>query len=325
MKRVLRFVLYAVIFLFIFAAGAITYISYALPNVGPAPKIEVEVTEERVERGKYLAWHVMQCMECHAKRDFTRFGAPPIPETIGAGGERFDHALGLPGVFISPNITPHGIGEWTDGELFRLLTSGVKKDGNPIFPIMPYPNYGKMDEEDIKSVIAYLRTLDPIVTNHGPSKADFPLNLIMRTFPEKPNLGPRPPMTDTVAYGFYMLNASACGDCHTKFEGGAYTGEFLAGGREFKLHDGSILRSTNITPHETGLKNWDREMFIQRFKGYQDSLYSPPSLAPGEFQTIMPWLMYADMKEDDLAAIFAYLKSVEPVQNEVERFTSALE
>lgn len=305
--------------------GGVAYISVALPNVGPAPEMKVEITEERVERGEYLAWHVLSCMECHAVRDFTKFAGPPIPATVGAGGERFDHSIGLPGVFISPNITPHGIGDWTDGELFRLITSGVKKDGNPIFPIMPFPNYGKMDPEDINSVIAYLRTLDPIVSDHPKSKADFPLNLIMRTIPEKPNLSPMPPKSDAVAYGMYLVNAAACADCHTKYQGGSMIGEPLAGGREFTLHDGSVLRSSNITPHETGLKNWDKEMFVTKFKGYQDSIYSPPTVDPGQFQTIMPWLMYADMTEEDLEAIYTYLMSVEPVDNEVERFESALD
>src|SRR5690606_14763866 len=99
----------------------------------------------------------------------------------GAGGDIFDHSMQFPGVFVSANITPSGIGEWTDGELYRLITTGVKRDGNPIFPIMPYQSYGKLDPEDIKSVIAYIRTLEPVETNHPVSKPDFPFSLIMRT------------------------------------------------------------------------------------------------------------------------------------------------
>lgn len=98
--------------------------------------------------------------------------------------------MGFPGVFISSNITPAGIGDWTDGELFRLITTGVKRDGTPIFPVMPYMNYGKMDEEDIKSVIAYIRTLEPVQTNHPVSKADFPFSMTFGQFPKK--LSPHP-------------------------------------------------------------------------------------------------------------------------------------
>jgi hypothetical protein len=44
-------------------------------------------------------------------------------------------------------------------------------------------------------------------------------------------------------------------------------------------------------------------------------------VAPGEYNSIMPWMMYAHMEEDDLKAIYAYLKTVKPIENIVERFT----
>ncbi len=321
MKKVLRVLLILVLIVVVVIGALLAYVNYALPNVGPAPDMQVEITPERIERGRYLAEHVMQCMECHAKRDFSLFAGPPIASTLYAGGERFDHSLGLPGVFISPNITPHGIGDWTDGELFRLITSGVKRDGEPIFPIMPYPNFGKMDAEDIKSVIAFLRTLDPVVANHPPSKADFPVNLIMRTLPQKADHQPLPPKSDELAYGLYMVNASACGECHTKYEKGAFTGEFLAGGREFIFPDGTVVRSANLTFHETGLAGWTREMFINQFHMYADTAFIPKPVAPGDFQTPMPWITYAGMTEQDLSAIYTYLKSLDPIDNFVDKHT----
>jgi len=321
MKKVLRIITIVIVAIVVIIGGLLFYISNFLPNVGPAPDLKVEITDERVERGKYLAYHVMQCIDCHAVRDFSLFAGPPKPGTEAAGGEVFDHAMGFPGVFISANITPYGIGEWTDGELFRLITTGVKKDGNPIFPVMPYHSYGKMDEEDIKSVIAYLRTLEPVMTNHPKSKADFPLNFIMRTFPQKAELKPMPSKSDRVKYGEYLTTAGACGDCHTKFEKGEFIGEWLAGGREFTFPDGSILRTPNLTPHSTGIGNWTEEFFIMRFKTYADSGYVPHKVQPGEMQTIMPWIMYAGMTEEDLGAIYTYLRSLPPVNNRVTLFT----
>jgi hypothetical protein len=60
-------------------------------------------------------------------------------------------------------------------------------------------------------------------------------------------------------------------------------------------------------------------MFVQRFKMYGEH-YVPEKVAPGEFQTIMPWVMYAGMKESDLEAIFTYLQSLPPVENYIEKF-----
>jgi len=299
------------------------YLMVMLPNAGPVPDIQIEITDERIERGRYLANHVMLCMDCHAIRDFSLFTGPPIPETLGAGGERFDHSLGIPGIFYSHNITPANLSDWTDGEIFHMITTGINRDGKAAFPVMPFPNYGRIDPDDIEAVVAYLRTLDPIETERMTPKADFPINLLMNTFPEKPQFQVRPAVSDRIAYGRYMTMASACGDCHTRREGPNFVGEPYAGGQEFLFPDGSVVRSANLTPHETGLANWSREAFINRFKAYDPEVYQPNSVQPGEFQTIMPWMMYAGMTEEDLGAIFDYLQSVTAVENVVERFTAA--
>ena len=324
MKKYIKYPLYVVAALVVIIIIALGYISLFLPKVNEAPDMEIAITEERIERGRYLSYHVMQCADCHSQRDFSLFAGPPTPGTEFVGGEVFDHSLGFPGRFISTNITPFGIGDWTDGELFRLITTGVKRDGNPIFPVMPYHSFGKLDPEDIKSVIAYLRTLDPVESNHPKSKADFPVNIIMRTMPAEAEFTTKPSETDQIAYGKYMTTASACFDCHTQFDKGKFVGPPGGGGREFALPDGSVLRSPNLTPHETGIKHYTRESFVQRFKAYADSSYVFANINPGDFQTIMPWAMYSGMTDEDLSAIFAYLQTLEPYDNRVERFTAAV-
>jgi len=98
----------------------------------------------------------------------------------------------------------------------------------------------------------------------------------------------------------------------------------FGGGREFMFPDKSIVRSSNISPDEqTGIGKWTEEAFLARFKMYADSAYVVPDVAPGEFNTIMPWTMYAQMTEQDLKSIYAYLKSVKPVSNSVTKFTPA--
>ena len=77
---------------------------------------------------------------------------------------------------MSPNITPFRLKDWTDAEIYRAITSGVSKDGHPLFPIMPYPAYGTLDSEDIYSVIAYIRSIPSI--DYAPSRSNpsFPMN-----------------------------------------------------------------------------------------------------------------------------------------------------
>lgn len=323
MKKTIKIALFTVAFLIILLLGGYIYLQTAFPKVGPASEMVIEITPERLERGEYLANHVMLCMDCHAERDWSLFSGPPIPGTLGAGGDRFDQTMDFPGVYYARNITPASLRSWTDGEIYRLITTGVTKDGKPIFPVMPYLNYGKMDVEDIKSVIAYLRTMEPIQASHPSSKSDFPFNLILRTIPQEANPQPIPLPGDNQAYGEYLVNAAACADCHTDFKKGKFVGEPLAGGRSFQFPDGNILRTPNLTPHETGLKNWTKEMFVQRFKMYTDSSYAPQKLNPGEFQSMMPWVMYAGMTRLDLEAIYTYLQSLPPVDNEVVSFTPA--
>jgi mono/diheme cytochrome c family protein len=325
MKKLLRIIGYSLLVIIVLVAGLLTYIKMAMPNVGPAPDLKVDGTPERIQRGKYLANCVTVCVDCHSTRDWNKFMAPLIQGTMGKGGERFDSRQGFPGTYYAKNITPEGISRYTDGELFRLITTGVTKEGRAMFPVMPYHYYGKMDSEDIKSLIAYLRTLAPLTNKPPESVSDFPMNFIINTIPEKAVPVKLPARTDQVAYGAYMTNAAACIECHTPVKRGQIMEEFaFSGGRSFIMADGSVVRSANLTPDpETGLGNWTKEQFIARFKLYADTAFQPGHVNPGEFNTIMPWLTYTQMDKEDLAAIFTYLKQVKIIKNTVVKFTVA--
>jgi cytochrome c2 len=320
MKITGKLFIYIFIFLFILLGSALSYVKFGLPDVKEAPDLKVKTTPERLERGKYLANHVTLCVDCHSKRDWTKFAGPPLPHTLGSGGERFDESIGFPGSVYSPNITPFNLKGWTDGELYRLITTGVTKDGKAIINIMPYQAYGKMDKEDIYAIIAYIRTLGPKKSNIPERSLNFPLNFMVNTIPQEAQLQSLPPEEETVKYGAYMVNAAACVDCHTKQDKGSnIKGMEFAGGREFSSAAGSIF-STNITADKTtGIGNWSKEQFISRFKMYANESM-PQKLLKGQFQTIMPWVMYAGLKEDDLAAMFTYLQTVKPINNEVIRY-----
>lgn len=324
MKRILRILLVLAIVIATLALGAATYITQALPDIQAPEGLKVEITPTRIERGSYLATSVCACMDCHSTRDWSKFSGPMVPGTLGAGGERFDERLGFPGAFISPNITPHALAGWSDGDLFRAITSGVSKDGRPLFPVMPYLNYGRMDAEDVYSIIAYLRSLPAVKSAPERSEAAFPMNIIIHTMPTAGSPGERPDGSDPVALGRYIANAAACVDCHTRSEKGQKAGPEFAGGFEFRFPTGAVLRSPNITPSKQGgIGAWSREQFIARFKAAADSTYAPHTvdMANGEFQTVMPWTMYAGMTEQDLGALYDYLRTVPPVDGAVERWT----
>lgn len=325
MKRVRKILLWIAGIIALTVVIAMSYMNFMLPDVGDAPEMTVDRTPERIARGEYLANHVTICIDCHSHRDWSRFSGPPAEGTLGMGGDLFDQKFGFPGKYYARNITPEGISRYTDGELFRVITTGVDKDGKAMFPVMPYHYYGQMDEEDIKSIIAYIRTLKPIKNQVPKSESDFPMNFIINTIPQKASLTKMPEKTDVVNYGKYLATSSACIDCHTQFaKGSLVKGVEFGGGREFPFPDGSVVRSGNISPDkETGIGNWEESAFITLFRGHSDSLTLRTKLKPGDFNSIMPWTMYGRMHEEDLKAIFAYLKTVKPIKNKVVKFSPA--
>ncbi|MDR3697846.1 c-type cytochrome [Mucilaginibacter sp.] len=324
MKKLKKVLLYAVIFVVLAVISVISYVTLALPDVGKPENITVALTPQRVARGEYLANHVTLCVDCHSKRDWTKLAAPVVEGSMGGGGEVFDASVGFPGSVNVPNITPYKLKDWTDGEIFRAITCGVRKNGEAIFPLMPWPYYSKLSREDVYSIIAYLRTLKPIVAEYPKSTLDFPLNILVHTMPQKAALSEIPPSTDTLKYGEYLTNATACKECHSQDDKGKLiAGLEFAGGHEYQV-SGHIVRSANITPDKTtGIGNWTQAEFLARFRAF-----SNPAKAAGvgkdDFQTIMPWYGYAGMSDGDLKAIYAYLRTLKPVKNKVEKFQAKL-
>jgi mono/diheme cytochrome c family protein len=319
MKQTVRVILLILVLLIAGVAILAIYIKNGLPNVGPPSDLKVQITSERVDRGRYLAMHVAACMICHSSRDNTLFGGPPKEGTLGVGGELFGKDEGFPGSIYAYNITPYHLGQWTDGELFRAITTGESRDGHALFPIMNYPAYGNADTNDILSIIAYLRTL-PAIPGQTPRRTlDFPVSFIVNTMPARATPSPRPDTNNAVAYGRYIVSMASCIVCHSKADKGAVVpGTEFGGGRDFPM-GGAVRYSSNITPDkETGIGYWNQALFVRKFKQYADSGYTPPPVKPGEV-TPMPWLAYAGMRERDLSAIFAFLQTVKPIHNKVRK------
>jgi mono/diheme cytochrome c family protein len=113
--------------------------------------------KDPVKRGFYLVT-IGHCMECHTPREK---GRNDFANSLGKGGERFD---GPWGVSVSRNITSHptaGIGSWSDAQIKRAITQGVRKDGSKLRPPMGFEWYARMTDADLGAIVAYLRTVPP--------------------------------------------------------------------------------------------------------------------------------------------------------------------
>lgn len=323
MKKLKKIILIFLGVVAVLAISGYVYFNQQFPKEIAAEEIKIEVTPARLERGKYIFHHAAGCVDCHSARDFSKLSGPVKPGTEGMGGDKFDEELGLPGTFYARNITPYGVGNWTDGELVRAITEGISKDGSALFPIMPYLVYGKMDREDIYSVVAYLRTLPSIKNDVPKDEVKFPMSMIMKTIPTKNAFTQKPDIkTNPIAYGEYMVKGASCTDCHTPSKDGVpIPGKEFSGGIEINLPGNTVVRTANLTPdNETGLGLWTKEQFIKRFKQCMEPGYTTP-YKPGEYQTIMPWTVYGGMTEEDLGAIYDYLRTIPAVKNKVEKFS----
>lgn len=318
MRRLIRWAGVAVAVVAVLVLAGVGYLMAAFPKVGAAPEVTAPRTAEAVARGRYLADHVTMCLDCHTPRDWSRFAGPIESARYGAGGEIFDESIGLPGTIVSRNLTPAALADWTDGEILRAFTEGVARDGTSLFPLMPYHAYGHMDRDDALAIVSYLRTLPPIPSNLPARSLQFPVSLVVRMMPAPAEFTKRPDPSDRVAYGGYLTLIAACGECHTPLDDSRapLLDRAFAGGQEFPLPGGALSRTANLTPHETGLGNWTEAQFIERFARFRDGAAHVP-VGPDGLNTVMPWGNYAGMTDEDLAAIYAYLRTVPPVDNRV--------
>lgn len=281
---------------------------------------------QMIARGEYLASHVAGCLDCHSQRDFSKFSGPIVPGTEGQGGEAFSHDLldAIPGVVYSRNITPDpetGIGDWTDEDILKAITQGINKKGDTLFPIMPYANFNHMAKSDLMSIIAYLHTLKPIKNKVPQRKLMIPISLAYPAPALQKSIDSNmaPPESDLVKYGSYLVNIADCGTCHTPFvKGQPDFSRMFAGGNTFTLPTFKVT-TANITPDSaTGIGTWTQDRFMNKFLVCREE--SGYNYNPGKENTIMPIRYYSGMTDNDLKAIYAYLRTVKPVTNKVEKY-----
>jgi mono/diheme cytochrome c family protein len=253
-----------------------------------------------LERGKYLMESVVACGNCHMQRDPQ--GQPLFDKGL-SGGMVFEDA---PFRAVAANITPDretGIGKWTDAQLVKAIREGVRPDASLIGPPMPIPFYRSMSDDDVASIVAYLRAQSPVRNAVAKSKYNMPL---------PPNYGPplkavmAPRAADKLRYGKYLADIGHCMECHTPRDGQGQLvmSKIGAGGQVIPGPWGQSV-SRNLTPHQTGLKDWTDEQVAHSIRTGMDRQgqpYKPP----------MAFAFYKNIRDPDMAALIAYLRSLKP-------------
>ena len=256
-----------------------------------------------LERGKYLVETIGACGNCHTPKGPD---GRPIAAMAFAGGFVIKEP---PFDAVAPNITPDretGIGAWTDDQIVRAIREGIRPDGSVIGPPMAIELYRGLSDNDVRAIVAYLRSLKPIANKVAKSVYRMPL---------PPNYGPPVgrvadvPRDDKVKYGAYLAGpVGHCIECHTPLDKGhrdySRTGQ---GGHPFAGPWG-VAVSRNITPHkDDGLGAWsDAEIARAIRQGVRKdgARLNPP----------MDYASYAGISDADMAAIIAYLRALPPLK-----------
>lgn len=311
MKKLIKILSIVVIVIIVIAGGFMLFIQLrGIPKYeAKDPGITIVPDSARITHGKIIV--SLLCAECHQNR-----------ETGRLTGANMDPLHKMPfGLIYSQNITNDktvGIGDWTDGQIIYLLRTGIKRDGQYAPPWMAkLPN---MSDEDIASVIAFLRSDDPMVAaDDTPDRhcepsffAKFLCTVAFKPlpFPEKPI--PQPDTTNKVEWGKYLVWNFECFSCHSHdFSKNNYmhpeqSAGYLGGGNQL-----DSIYSSNITPdNETGIGKWSEADFVKALRF---------GLLPDNTTTRGPMKPYTLLTESESKAIYAYLRTVPPIHNKVDR------
>lgn len=277
------------------------------PKVAEPRDLKAPDTQAAIERGRYLAESLLGCVACHSDIDETRPG-DFIKEETRLSGRVFPPDPSFPGTLVAPNITPDkdtGLGGWTDGEIVRAIREGISRDGSPLFPMMNYPAYSMLSDEDSLALVAYLRAAAPIRRELQRTHIDFPVSMFARLAPLPVEGSPPPLPTDPMARGRALLRLMSCGDCHTPMEKGAFIeGKEMAGGMCFQGEFGKVC-APNITSHPAaGIGSMSDADLMRVFR---EGLGKD-----GRTLWVMPWSVTRGATDADLQALIVALREVPP-------------
>lgn len=282
---VLSGLLTIILALIVVVSGIGLYKLYGPHNV-QAISISAPTTPQQVARGEHIASII--CIDCHSQ-------TKQLPLS---GGRDVGKDSPIPiGSLTSFNLTPGGpLKDWSDGEIFRALREGIDQQGRTLVAMSAMATR-HMSDEDIKAVIAYLRS-QPAIPSTA-QEGDNP-NLLFAVFLGA-NLLPAPePVTgavtapekaETPEYGSYIVSFVGCTDCH---------GANLSGGKSGGLNP--------VGPNLRIVKGWTRDQFISTLR----TGTTPEGIKLNP--KVMQWNIYGNMDDEELGAVYAYLTSLAVAQ-----------
>lgn len=315
MKRWVRTVLLVVIVLMVVAVGAVKMFgsrTFLGPRVRPLTRRTFDRTPARLERGKYLVSSI-GCLYCHSPHDWSKPDDPILPGMEGAGQQL--PYTDLPGRVMAPNLTPDkesGAGSWSDDMFARAIREGIGHDGRALFPIMPYSHYRNLPDEDLASIVVYLRSLPAVNNPLPPTEIIFPVKYFIRNVPQPVTAPvPAPDLSGAAKRGGYLVNLVGCGDCHTPVDNhrNPIPGMEFSGGQLLQVPWGTVA-SANLTPDPSGIPYYDEAIFIRAMRTGR--------VGSRELNKVMPWTVLRNMTDQDLSSMFAYLKTLRPVHHRVD-------
>lgn len=291
----------------VLALGALVAMYFLRPGALPdEPRAVTNATTQTINRGEYLA-RAGDCVACHTQ--------PNDPEFAGA------RAMPTPfGNLYAPNITPDdetGIGLWSADDFYRMMHSGVSKDGALLYPAMPFPNYTKVTRADSDAIYAYLMSVPPVARENRPHELRFPFNkrellIGWRTlYFREGEFVPDPGQSHEWNRGAYLVEGLGhCSMCHTSVN-------LLGATSEERAFEGGMIPNQNwyapslTSNREAGVGNWDLEDIadlIQVGTSKRGAVYGPMA------EVVYNSLQY--LTDEDARAMAVYLKSLPPREAE---------
>jgi mono/diheme cytochrome c family protein len=270
----------------------------ALPDQAGAQV--VNATTQVITKGEYLA-RAGDCVACHTEPTGHEFaGGRAMPTPFGA--------------LYVPNITPDeetGIGQWTADEFYRMMHTGISRDGTLLYPAMPFASYTKVTREDSDAIYAYLMSVPPVKQRNRPHELRFPFNnrellIGWRTlYFRQGEYVPDPKQTAQWNRGAYLVQGLGhCAMCHTAVN-------VLGGSSESKAFEGGMIPNQNwyapslTSNREAGLGNWTiKEItdLLQVGVSHRGTVYGPMA------EVVYNSLQY--LTDEDVEAMAVYLKAL---------------
>jgi mono/diheme cytochrome c family protein len=265
----------------------------------------VSRAETPEERGSYLVNAVMVCDGCHTPRGPGGF---LMDKRLSGGSQIWDEpAYTVKGSNITQDRET-GIGAWSAADLKRLLVEGVRPNGVPVAPQMPYAFYKILTPRDLDAIAAYIRTVAPVKNAVQPPVYKAPMRAQPIPGAEKPL--DEAAISDPVKRGFYLATIGHCMECHARRPDGTqdFKNWWGKGGNVMKGPFGAVAVS-NITSHpKSGIGEWsdaDIKRALTQGVSRDGRAFKPPMARQ---------MFFSKLTEADLNALVAWLRTLPPLE-----------